>query len=115
MGGLQREFRLFDVFAHVYYPAAAHSTNQPITQLWVWGAPKSSGPAENDSETLSWVPVTVGYVCPEPGALQGRHLVIRGQGEPAWVSASTVCRRYKEVHPYSTNPMFKGRYDTEDF
>ena len=98
MDRLQREFRPFDVFAYAYY----HSSNQPTTQLWIWtplGSP----------ETFSWSSVAVGYVCPGPGGLQGRHLVIRGQGEPAWVSGSTVYRRYKEAHPYSIlNSTFGG-------
>jgi len=106
MDRLQREFRLFDVFAHAYYLASDHSSNEPTTQLWIWAPLRSS---RNDPETLSWSSVTVGYVCPGPGGLQGWHLVIRGQGEPAWVSGSTVYRRYKEAHPYSTpNPAFGG-------
>ncbi len=102
MGRLQREFQPFDIFAHVYHPASCHSSNEPTTQLWVWAPLRSSGSSESDSETFSWSPVTAGYVCPGPGGLQGWHLVIRGQGEPAWVSGSTVYRRYKEAHPYST-------------
>jgi hypothetical protein len=112
MGRLQREFRPFDIFAHAYYPASGHGSNEPTTQVWLWVALGSSGSSESDSETFSWSPVTVGYICPGPGWLQGRHLVIRGQGEPAWVSASTVCRRYKEAHPYSTpNPTYGVCHD----
>ena len=99
MVGLQREFKLFDVFAHAYYPTSGPSSNEPTTQLWVWAPLRSSGPSENSSENFSWSLVTVGYVCPGPGGLQGRHLVIRAQGDPAWVSGSTVYRRYKEAHP----------------
>lgn len=99
MGRLEREFRLFDIFAHAYYPPSAHSSNKPTTQLWVWGALNSSGSSKNDSGTLSWIPVTIGYVCPGPGGLRGRHLVIQGQGEPTWVLASTFSRRYKETQP----------------
>ena len=112
MGRLQSAFRLFDIFAHAYYPASGHSSNEPTTQLWIWAQFRSSESSESDSETFAWSPVAVGYVCPGPGGLQGRYLVIRGQGEPAWVSGSTVHRRYKEAHPYSTaNPTFGGVND----
>ena len=114
MRGLEREFRLFDTFAHCYYPATAHSSNEPTTQLWVWGAHKSSGSTENGSETLSWVPVTFGYICPGPGGLQERHLVIRGRGKPAWVSAATFYRRYNGVHPNSTNPKSRDHDAVEE-
>lgn len=108
MGRFRREFQLFDIFAHAFHPASGHSSDEITTQLWVWAPLRSSGSSGSDSETFSWSPVTVGYVCPGPGGLQGRHLVIRGQGEPAWVSGSTVYRRYKGAHPYSTpNPMFR--------
>jgi len=93
MGMLQREFRLFDIFAHAY-----HSSNGHTTQLWVW-APQPSKSSESDSETFSWSPVTVGYMCPGPGGLQGQYLMIQGQGEPAWVTGSTVYRQYRKAHP----------------
>jgi hypothetical protein len=105
LGRLRREFQPFDIFAHAYYPASGRSSNEPTTQLWVWGPLTSSGTSESDTEA-SWKPVTVGYTCPGPGRLQGRHLVIRGQGEPAWVSGSTFYRRYRDINPYSTTPTF---------
>lgn len=89
LGRLRRAFWLFDIFAHTYYPPSDHSSNEPTTQLWVWEPLRSSGTSDSDTET-SWKPVTVGYVCPGPGRLQGWHLVIQGQREPAWVSGSTV-------------------------
>jgi len=64
-----------------------------------WGLLKSSG-SESNLRSFSWKPVTIGYMCPGPGGLQGWHLVIQGQEEPAWVSESTLYHWYKEVHPY---------------
>lgn len=99
MSGLEREFRLFDIFAHAYYPASAQTPNRPETQLWVWEALPSSGSTQNGSKALSWVPVTGrSYVCPGPGELEGRHLVVQGQGKPTWVLATTFVRHYR-VHP----------------
>ncbi|KAI9457247.1 hypothetical protein BJY52DRAFT_1212648 [Lactarius psammicola] len=81
------DFRPFDVFLHIYCPDSSDST----TRLWVWEPLQSSG----SSETCSWKSVGVGYICPGPGFLQGRYLVVSDQREPGWVSGSTRYRRYK--------------------
>lgn len=88
--------QIFDVFIHVFYPAAGHSSGSKdrTVKLWVWVPRESS-----DSSEAFWKPVTVGYVCPGPGLLEGRHLMITDQGEPTWVTGSTRYRRYKVVKP----------------
>ncbi|KAI0291460.1 hypothetical protein BC826DRAFT_481228 [Russula brevipes] len=93
LDGLRTAFQLFDIFVHAYHPATGSSSNECTLQLWIWEPQLSGG--------FSWKPVTVGYVCPGPGELQGRHLVIRGRGKPLWVTGSTRYRRYKEVHSTS--------------
>lgn len=114
MGRFRKEFRPFDVFVHAYYPASGHASNQPTTQLWVWAPVGSSESSGSGSETFSWSPVTNGYVCPGPGVLEGRHLMIRAQGGPTWVTGATVYRhrRYQGAHPHSTpNPTSEGPAD----
>jgi hypothetical protein len=69
MGRLRRDFQLFDIFAHAYYLASGHASNEPMTQPWVWAPLRSSVSSESDSETSSWSPVTVYYVYPGPGGL----------------------------------------------
>ncbi|KAH9168277.1 hypothetical protein EDB89DRAFT_2205356 [Lactarius sanguifluus] len=86
--GLDRvDFRPFDVFIHTYFPAPGDSE----TQIWVWEPLQSSGL----SPPCSWKSVAVGYMCPGPGFLQGRHLMTSDKGEPVWVTGSTRYRRYK--------------------
>jgi hypothetical protein len=92
MNGHCEEIQPFDVFVHTYNPAMEHPSKELTTQLWVWESVSSPGL----SETFSWKSVTIGYICPGPGELQGRHLVTSDQGEPAWVSGSTAYRWYKE-------------------
>ena len=92
MGKLQalEEFHLFDVFIHTYNP---DGTGRPTAQLWVWVALSSSDPSTSSS-AFGWMSVGAGYVCPGPGVLEGRHLVITDHGKPAWLSGATVYRRY---------------------
>lgn len=85
------EFHLFDVFIYTYYPTGTDkSSNKYTTQLWVWQPLGSSV----SSIVFGWKPVGVGYICPGPGVLKGRHLVITDHGKPAWLSGATVYRRY---------------------
>jgi hypothetical protein len=103
MSKLQPKLQLqpFDSFIHKYSPAASHPGSEDRTiQLWVWvlGGPHGSPEA-------FWEPVSIGYVCPGPGLLKGRHLMITGKGEPTWVTGSTRYRRYKAVHRPSTAPF----------
>lgn len=86
------QLQAFDVFIHVFYPAAGHSSQSEVhtRQLWVW-VPEAF-----------WKLVTIGYICPGPGILEGRHLMITDQGEPTWITGSTRYRRYKAVHHPST-------------
>lgn len=93
------QLQAFDIFVHVFHPPTGHSS-QPedrTTQLWLWELPMPHGSSE-----AFWKPVCIGYVCPGPGRLEGRHLMITDQGEPTWVTGSTRYRRYKAVHPPST-------------
>ena len=85
-------FQPFDVFLHTYHPPSGHSVQEPIRQLWVWELLQSPGL----SAAHSWKSVVPGYICPGPGGLQGRHLVVTDRGEPAWVTGSTRYRRYKD-------------------
>jgi hypothetical protein len=97
------EFRPFDIFVHTYYPAGTgQSPKEHTTQLWVWELLRPSG----SSTGFSWKSVCAGYVCPGPGALEGRHLIITDHGKPTWLLGATVYRRYKKVHPYTTTPEF---------
>ena len=96
---LLEEFKPFDVFVHAYSAAGAgQSHNEHITQLWVWEPLKSF----STSRGYGWKPVSAGYVCPGPGGLEGRHLVMTDHRKPTWILGATVYRRYKEVHPYTT-------------
>jgi hypothetical protein len=109
MDRLVAEFRLFDIFVHAYYPAAGHSSTNSTTQLWVWGPSGSSG-------ALSWKPITVGYICPGPGGLRGRHLVMKKNTEPSWVTESTVNRRYRSMRSglYSTTSRYGDSDDSDN-
>jgi hypothetical protein len=90
----QLQLQVFDVFIHAFYPAAGHASGKDCTiQLWVWVS-SGSGPYE-----ASWKPVSAGYVCPGPGSLEGRHLMITNNGVPTWITGSTRYRRYKAGNP----------------
>ena len=93
--------QVFNVFIHVSYPATSNSSGSQdrTIQLWVWvplGSPESS--------EAFWKPVAVGYVCPGPGCLQGRHLMVTDQGEPTWVTGSTRYRCYYKTNPPTMAP-----------
>ena len=87
-------FQDFDVFIHAFYPAASHPSGSEdrSVQMWVRVPCGSSG-----SPKASWnlVSKARGYVCPGPGLLKGRHLMITDKGEPTWVTGSTRYRIYK--------------------
>ena len=88
------QFQDFDVFIHAFYPAASHSSESGSKdrsiQLWVWVPGGSSRSPE-----ASWNLVSIGYMCPGPGLLEGRYLMITVKGEPTWVTGSTRYRLYK--------------------
>lgn len=105
------EFKPFDIFVHAYGPASTDQSHKDdLTQLWVWEPLKTSG----SSSGYDWKPVSVGYVCPGPGGLKSRHLVMTDHGKPTWLLGSTVYRRYKEVQPYTTAPEL-GQHRDETY
>jgi hypothetical protein len=93
------QIQAFDVFLYTPYPAGGHfpRSQYHTIQLWVW---VPHGYSES-SETF-WKPVPIGYVCPGPGPLRERHLMITDGGEPTWITLATRARRYKAVLPPST-------------
>jgi hypothetical protein len=95
------QLQAFDIFIRVFNPAAGHPSQSEARtrQVWVWVPPLPDGSPE-----AFWKLVSVGYICPGPSLLEGRHLMINDQGEPIWVTGSTRYRRYKAVHPPSTAP-----------
>ena len=103
MAGLEPSIRpeVFDVFIHVYYPTAGNSSGprDRTIQLWVWEPRGLPEPSE-----AFWKPVTIGYVCPGPGFLDGRHLVVTDQGVPKWITGATRYRRYNTANAPSTAP-----------
>lgn len=91
----------FDVFIHT---CGADKSREDVTQLWVWEPLKASGTASG----YGWKPVNAGYICPGPGGLEGRHLVMTN-GKPLWLLGSTVYRHHKKVHPYNTTAPELGQ------
>lgn len=87
----------FDIFVHTYGAAGTDQSHEEhINQLWVWEPLKTKG-------DYGWKLVSIGYICPGPGGLEGRHLVVTN-GKPMWLLGATVYRHHREVHPYTTAP-----------
>ncbi|KAI0261346.1 hypothetical protein BC834DRAFT_972761 [Gloeopeniophorella convolvens] len=96
-----RLLRPFDVFVHDERGAQAAdddgdgdgdggSSHWPAVKLWVWV------PHPRAARHYHWKRVLEGYLCPGPGGLTGRYLVMT-RTEPSWVTGATMARGYRRL------------------